>query len=243
MPKIARIRFAASRLANTPVQAKSRTIYRLVAGSWNGTNSYNYMRRCLRHPLAPGPRNGLIAAHPDIAAGANAHTEELMKKTLIAGLTALALIGTQAAFAQQPAPEGAMPEHHRFSAADMKAFTDAKVAALKAGLELTADQEKNWAPVEQAIRAMAEARQARWAERREHAKTEDGIAKLRARADAMTQRGGGPQKARRRRGAALSHALRRPEAPPALSGADDDAPWRASPSRRLAAGLIAQLPE
>ncbi len=146
------------------------------------------MRRSLRHPLAPGPRNGLIAAYPDIAAGANAHTEELMKKTLIAGLTALALIGTQAAFAQQPAPEGAMPEHHRFSAADMKAFTDAKVAALKAGLELTADQEKNWAPVEQAIRAMAEARQARWAERREHAKTEDGIAKLRARADAMTQR-------------------------------------------------------
>ena len=110
-----------------------------------------------------------------------------MKKILIAGLTALALIGTQAAFAQ-PAPEGAKPEHSHFSAEDMKAFTGARIAALKAGLELTADQEKNWAPVEQAIRAMAEARQARWAERREHAKTEDAIAKLRARADAMTQR-------------------------------------------------------
>jgi zinc resistance-associated protein len=59
---------------------------------------------------------------------------------------------------------------------------------LKAGLELTPDQEKNWAPVEQAIRDMAQARQARWVEMREKAKTEDAIAKLRARADAMTQR-------------------------------------------------------
>jgi zinc resistance-associated protein len=35
---------------------------------------------------------------------------------------------------------------------------------------------------------MAQARQARWVEMREKAKTEDAIAKLRARADAMTQR-------------------------------------------------------
>ncbi len=111
-----------------------------------------------------------------------------MKKTLIAGLTALALIGTSMSFAQAPAPDAAKHEHHRFSPADMKAFTDARIAALKAGLELTPDQEKNWAPVEQAIRDMAQARQARWAEMREHAKTEDAIARLRARADAMVQR-------------------------------------------------------
>ncbi len=35
---------------------------------------------------------------------------------------------------------------------------------------------------------MAAARQARWAARREEAKSEDAIARLRARADAMTQR-------------------------------------------------------
>jgi zinc resistance-associated protein len=111
-----------------------------------------------------------------------------MKKTLIAGLTALALIGTSMSYAQAPSPEAQKPEHHRFSPADLKAFTDARIAALKAGLELTPDQEKNWPPVEQAIRDMAQARQARWAEMREKFKSEDGIAKLRARADAMTQR-------------------------------------------------------
>ncbi len=142
----------------------------------------------MRPLLAPEPRKGLIEPHPDIPVCANAYTEELMKRTLIAGLTALALIGAPAAFAKQPAPEGAMPEHHKFSPADMKAFTDAKIAALKAGLELTPDQEKNWAPVEQAIRAMTEARQAHWAKFREEAKSMDGIAKLRARADAMEQR-------------------------------------------------------
>ena len=112
-----------------------------------------------------------------------------MKKTLMAGLTALTLIGTQAAFAeQQPASEAAMPENHRFSPADRKAFTEAKIAALKAGLELTADQEKNWPAVEQAIRSMSEARQERWAKMREQFKSEDGLAKLRARAGAMEQR-------------------------------------------------------
>ena len=111
-----------------------------------------------------------------------------MKKTVIAGLTALALIGTSMSFAQTPAPDAEKQEHHRFSPADMKAFTDARIAALKAGLELTPEQEKNWPQVEQAIRDMAQARHARWEKMREQVKSEDGIAKLRARADAMTQR-------------------------------------------------------
>ncbi|MGO9544847.1 MAG: Spy/CpxP family protein refolding chaperone [Rhodomicrobium sp.] len=113
-----------------------------------------------------------------------------MKKTIIAGLTALALIGGASfSFAQEPAPEGAYKhEHHRPSPADMKAFLDARIAGLKAGLQLTPDQEKNWAPVEQAIRDMAAAKHARWAARREERKSEDAIAKIRARADAMTQR-------------------------------------------------------
>lgn len=109
-----------------------------------------------------------------------------MKRTLIAGMTALALIGAPAAFAQQAAPEAPKQEHHRFSPEDMKAFTDARIAALKAGLQLTPDQEKNWPQVEHAIRGFFQARQARWAER-EHAKTEDAIARLRARASAMTE--------------------------------------------------------
>jgi hypothetical protein len=40
----------------------------------------------------------------------------------------------------------------------MAAFTDARIAALKAGLELTPDQAKNWPPFEQALRDMAQLR-------------------------------------------------------------------------------------
>jgi hypothetical protein len=50
-------------------------------------------------------------------------------------------------------------EHrHRLSTADMSAFADARIAALKAGLQLTPDQAKNWPPFEQALRDMVELR-------------------------------------------------------------------------------------
>jgi len=48
--------------------------------------------------------------------------------------------------------------HHGPSAADVAAFTDARIAAMKAGLELTPDQAKNWPPFEQAVRDMAQLR-------------------------------------------------------------------------------------
>src|SRR5262249_25151720 len=50
----------------------------------------------------------------------------------------------------------------RPSAADLKALTDARVAMIKAALQLTPDQEKYWPAVEDAIRARAKNRQARW---------------------------------------------------------------------------------
>ena len=46
-------------------------------------------------------------------------------------------------------------------------FTDARVAGLKAGLKLTAEQEKNWPAVETAIRDLAKERADRMATRRE----------------------------------------------------------------------------
>jgi zinc resistance-associated protein len=114
--------------------------------------------------------------------------EDVMNKTIIAGLTALALAGSSPSFAQEPANQGAKQEHYHPSPADIKAFTDARIAGLKAGLALTPDQEKSWPPVEQAIRDMAQARQARVQQWREQRRSEDTIGKLRARADAMTQR-------------------------------------------------------
>jgi hypothetical protein len=51
------------------------------------------------------------------------------------------------------------------SAEDISAFMDARIAALKAGLRLTPDQEKNWPAFESAVRDMAKARAQRWAMR------------------------------------------------------------------------------
>ena len=48
--------------------------------------------------------------------------------------------------------------HHHMSAADASAFADARIAALKAGLELTPDQAKNWPPFEQAVRDLVQLR-------------------------------------------------------------------------------------
>ena len=48
------------------------------------------------------------------------------------------------------------------SSADFNSLTDARVAMTKAALQLTPDQEKYWPAVEDAIRARAKNRQARW---------------------------------------------------------------------------------
>ncbi len=61
-------------------------------------------------------------------------------------------------------------QHDRFSPEDRAAFLDARIAALKAGLELNADQEKDWPPLELAMRDLAKQRAERfaaWRDRRD----------------------------------------------------------------------------
>jgi hypothetical protein len=88
-----------------------------------------------------------------------------MLKPIVAGAALLALAGSTFVYAQQGYGghggygNGSRAEHrNRPSAADMAAFTDARIAALKAGLELTPDQVKNWPPFEQAVRDMVQLR-------------------------------------------------------------------------------------
>jgi zinc resistance-associated protein len=89
-----------------------------------------------------------------------------MLKPVIAATAVLAIAGSSLVYAQQRAGEhngsghwGPRAEHrHRPSAADMAAFTDARIAALKAGLELTPEQQTNWPAFEQALRGMAQLR-------------------------------------------------------------------------------------
>ena len=91
-------------------------------------------------------------------------------KPVIAATALLAIAGSSYVYAQQGfgghGDGGPRVEyHHRLSAADMAAFTDARIAALKAGLELTPDQAKNWPAFEQAVRDMAQFRIQRLQER------------------------------------------------------------------------------
>jgi hypothetical protein len=46
-------------------------------------------------------------------------------------------------------------QNYRFSTEDLKAFADVRIAALKAGLQLTQEQQTNWPPFEQALRDLA----------------------------------------------------------------------------------------
>ena len=85
-------------------------------------------------------------------------------------------------------------EHPRLSADDMRAFADARIAALHAGLELRPDQEKNWPPFEQALRAAAKDRIDRFQARQaagegQQAQPADPIQRLSRVADAMSKRG------------------------------------------------------
>jgi hypothetical protein len=119
----------------------------------------------------------------------------MMLKTVCVGLTALCIVGTPLAYAQ--APPAAAPVQERRSAADLKALVDARIAVVKAALQLTPDQMKLWPPVEEAIRARAAARQQRLASvvaRRDEAREFQPVEFLQRRADILAQRSAGLKK-------------------------------------------------
>ena len=110
-----------------------------------------------------------------------------MKKVFLAGIAALAIAGTTVAYAQN---RQWFHEHMHVSPEDRAAFADARIAAVHAGLKLTADQEKLWPAVETAARDFAKLRidraNARMNAKPDDAqKPEDPVARLRMRADNM----------------------------------------------------------
>src|SRR6202158_2604501 len=107
-----------------------------------------------------------------------------------AGLAALAIAGSTAVYAQyQHRPW--LHEHARLSPEDRAAFTDARIAAVHAGLKLNADQEKRCPPVEAAVRYFAKLRIDRANARmnaspdQDAQQADDPVARLRERADNM----------------------------------------------------------
>jgi uncharacterized membrane protein YgcG len=112
-----------------------------------------------------------------------------MKRILLAGVAAVAIASSSLAYAQ----------HHRWfhhvqmNPEDRAALADARIAAVKAGLKLTPDQEKLWPPVEAAVRDFQKLRieraNARMNAQKDDAKDaqkpDDPVGRLRARADRM----------------------------------------------------------
>jgi zinc resistance-associated protein len=114
-----------------------------------------------------------------------------MWKAVLAGTTALAIAGSSVVFAQQR-PAGTEPEQHwRPSAQDFGALADARITGLKAALQLSREQEKNWSAFEQALRDLAKERVERITDRRNAPRASDPIERMRRRADAMTARADG----------------------------------------------------
>jgi len=107
-----------------------------------------------------------------------------MWKAVLAGTAAAVISGSSLVFAHQMSDRDGGP-HWQPSPGDIKAFTDARVAALKAGLELTPEQEKNWPAVEAAIRDMAKARADRVAARANEQPPSDPVECLHRRAERL----------------------------------------------------------
>jgi hypothetical protein len=123
--------------------------------------------------------------------------ENGMLKPMIAATAILAIAGSSTIYAQQQlgGPGGGdqnsrVEQQYRPSADDIKAFTDARIAALRAGLELTPQQETNWPPFEQAVRDLA-AQVAERVEARENSAEQKSspspFDRLQRRADAMAR--------------------------------------------------------
>ena len=113
-----------------------------------------------------------------------------MWRKLIVRAATLAVLGTSGIWgvsgaSAQPAPE--RPNGPPLSREDAAAFLEARIAALHAGLQLTPEQERLWPAFEQAYRERGKLRIARVTAGAPP--TEDAVARLQRRADAMLQQG------------------------------------------------------
>ena len=112
-----------------------------------------------------------------------------MRKFTIIAVAVLAIAGSTAVYAQH---RHWSHSHMRMNPEDRAAFADARIAAVHAGLKLTADQEKLWPSVETAVREFAKLRIDRANARMtapqgdmSQQRSDDPLARLRERADNM----------------------------------------------------------
>jgi hypothetical protein len=140
----------------------------------------------------------------EIVLGAGAIKEaHSMLKTFLVALAAVALScagvaqARNAEKAQTEDQDDAFARPRRMSSEDMAAFSQARVAALKAGLQLKPEQEKSWPALETALSDAAKARIANMEEWRDKAPATfdtDPIGALQRRALNMSARAGAFEK-------------------------------------------------
>lgn len=116
----------------------------------------------------------------------------MFKNALSAAAITMALLGLGNAQAQTVQPTPPQPEQIQIidlhTAEDAAAVLGARLAALKAVIGMTADQEKLWAPVDAAIRQVAKLSAERRAQRSKAAQPQDFVDILARSADAETAR-------------------------------------------------------
>jgi zinc resistance-associated protein len=116
-----------------------------------------------------------------------------MVRKVVVGATAMMLLASAYAYAQQP--PGGRDGGRRWQprAEDRAAFLDARLAALHAGLKLTPDQENSWPAFEQAYRELAAQRGERVTNEgrgdRDRDQAGDPIQRAQRQADALTKSG------------------------------------------------------
>ena len=115
-----------------------------------------------------------------------------MWKAIVAGTALLAIAGTSLVYAQYRG--GQDRQQWQPSTEDLRAFGEARLAGLRAGLVLTPEQEKNWPAFEQAARDYGKLRMDRMSAMRAAPPSTDPAERLRQRATAMTDTGAALQK-------------------------------------------------
>lgn len=161
----------------------------------NGGNAQQQQRDTLllKLNLSGTGAHRMLRAFPNGVANMK---KALLAITLAATLASGSMVG--AAYAQQARGDVRHDRQERqgprMTDTDRGALTDARIAAIKAGLKLTPDQEKLWPGVEAALRQSAQQRQERFAERRKEREARessgsraDMVSRLRARADHMSE--------------------------------------------------------
>ena len=114
-----------------------------------------------------------------------------MWKGILAGSVALAIAGSSLVYGQErPRNEGRRGPNVE----DARAFGDARIAALKAGLSLTPEQEKLWPAYEQAARDLAKVVVEQRNLRRSSPRATDPAERLRQRGTRMAETGAALQK-------------------------------------------------